>query len=361
MKLTIKTEKLREMVSRAVKGCSNNKMFPMTSLIGIEFKDHKLTLTTTDMTNYVYVMEDKMEGEDFYVAVEAELFAKLVSNTTSPSITLDCKSSYLEVTGNGSYKINLVLDENGETVKFPNHTEQLISNDIGVLNYTTVKVILNSLKPALATTVETPCYTNYFVGDNVVASDTQVINSMATKLFNHNEPLFISAELMDLLAIMTKEQISVRYENGIIEFVTDDCVVYGKLYTYTDQFMIDDINAITEMPFESMCKINKTAFMQLLDRIALFIGDFSDGAISLTFTKDGLSVNSKSETGSEIIPYSESKNFADFTCDIEITMLRTQVKAQATDMLEIWYGDESAIKLVDGNVTSIIGLLTDEE
>jgi len=362
MKITIKTDKLKEMVTRIVKGCSNNKMFPLTSLVGIEVSNNVLTLTSTDMTNYMYISEKGVEGDNFYVSVQADIFAKLVANTTSDTITLDAKDSYLEVVGNGTYKLNLVLDENGEIVKFPNYSDPVSDDTIGNVNFTTVKVILNSLKPALATTVETPCYTNYFVGNTVVATDTLVINAMKTKLFaNTEDPIFISGELMDLLNSVVDENIEVRYANNTIQFITSDCVIYGKLYSYTDQFQIDDIMAFVETEFNSMCKVNKAAFIQLIDRIALFIGDYSDGAVTLTFTKDGITVSSKSQAGTEIIPYTDSKNFTDYVCDVELNVLKTQVKAQASDMLEIWYGEDSAIKLVDGNVTSIVGLLADEE
>ena len=362
MKLVLKTDKLKEMVQRAVKGCSNNKMFPLTSLLGIELKNHKLTLTTTDMTNYVYIREENVDGEDFYVSVPADVFSKLVGNTTSDTITLNAQPSYLEVIGNGKYKINLVLDENGNVVRFPNYTENLIQDEIGTVHFTTIKVILNSLKPALATTLENPAYTNYFVGNSVVASDTQVINIMNNKLFSGiDKPLFISAELMNLLNVMTEENISVRYKDNVIEFVSDECIIHGELFDYTDDYQIDEIMAISEIPFSSSCKISRAAFLQLLDRIALFIGDYADGAIDLKFTKEGLMVESKAQLGAETIPYGESNNFRDFVASIEIRVLKAQVKAQSGDMLEIFYGQDNAIKFVDGNIISIIGLIVEAE
>ena len=39
MKIVLKTEKLKDMVSRAVKGASCNKLIPITGLIAIESKN----------------------------------------------------------------------------------------------------------------------------------------------------------------------------------------------------------------------------------------------------------------------------------------------------------------------------------
>ena len=89
MKLQIKTTKLQEMLSKAIKGASNNKLIPLTGLIAIQLKDNKLTLTTTDATNYLYIQDDNIEGDDFYAVVQVDTFAKLVARMTCETITID--------------------------------------------------------------------------------------------------------------------------------------------------------------------------------------------------------------------------------------------------------------------------------
>ena len=113
MKLTLKTEKLKEMVSRAVKGVGNNKLIPITSLMAIEVKDNVLTLITTDATNYLYIIEDKVIGDDFYAVVDANVFAKLISKMTCESVTLEITSGVytLVVKGNGDYKMYVSDDK----------------------------------------------------------------------------------------------------------------------------------------------------------------------------------------------------------------------------------------------------------
>ena len=108
MKLTLKTLKLQEMVSKAIKGASNNKMIPITSLMAIQWQDGVLTLITTDAANTLKII-DKVEGEEFYVVVQTELFSKLVAKTTTETITLTLKESSLEVKGNGILILNPMM------------------------------------------------------------------------------------------------------------------------------------------------------------------------------------------------------------------------------------------------------------
>jgi DNA polymerase III sliding clamp (beta) subunit (PCNA family) len=46
--MKIATEKFQDMVARASKGASENKLLPITRLMAFELKDNVLTLTTTD-------------------------------------------------------------------------------------------------------------------------------------------------------------------------------------------------------------------------------------------------------------------------------------------------------------------------
>ena len=93
----------------------------------------------------------------------------------------------------------------------------------------------------------------------------------------------------------------------------------------------------------------------------VFVGTYDKNAVDLTFTNQGLQVSSKASSGVEILPYVTSDNQRDFTCSVDILMLVQEVKAISNDLIEIYYGDESSIKLIDGNITIVIALMEDEE
>lgn len=362
MKLTLGTNRLKDMVSRAIKGAGNNKLIPITSLMAIELKDSVLTLITTDATNYLYVREEKVVGDDFYAVVDADQFYKLISKLTCENVTLSIKEGIwaFEIKGNGNYKMELPLDENGEPIKYPDpYSKCSAFKDLGEINKTTVRVILDSIKPSLAVTLENPQYTGYYVGDSVVATDSCKIASMAVKMFD--KPLLISSEMMDLLSVINAEKIKVDGVNDTIIFSTPDCIVLGNELEGIDDFAIDAINDLIVSDYDSSCKIPKNLLLQVLDRLSLFVRPYDKNAINLTFTSNGLQISSIATSGVEIINYTESNKFKDFTCSIDINMLIAEIKAIQSDVIELYYGDDSAIKLVDGNITILVALLVDEE
>ena len=360
MQLKIKTEKLKEMVSRAIKGASNNKLIPITSLMAVQLKDHVLTIITTDATNYLYIKEDKIEGDDFYVVVPVEVFSKLIARMTCETITLAVESNILQVKGNGNYNIELPMDEEGEAIKYPDPLGEVkLQGEGKEIHLSTIQTILNSVKPSLAMTLEIPCYTGYYVGDKVVATDTYKIAMMDTKI--SDEAMLVSPEAMNLLAVMTSEKINMDIVDNVIVFTSPDCIVYCTKMEGFDEFDYDGLSGAVNAKFPSTCKIPKNSLLQVLDRLALFVSPYDKNGIHLTFTTDGLQISSKSSSGVELIPYSESKKFKNFSCDIDIAMLLSQIKAQATDMLEIHYGADTSIKMVDGNIIQVTALLVEPD
>ena len=348
MQLKIKTETLKDMVSKAIKGAENNKLIPLTSLMAIELKNNTLKIITSDATNYLYIKQENVVGEDFYVVVQVEQFSKLISRLTCENVELKITNNSLEVKGNGTF------------IQYPNPLEDFNGSKETEVHLSTIKTILASCKPSLAVTMEMPVYTNYYVGENVLASDTQKIACYKANVLGDN--MLISAELMNLLDVMTEEKIKVGTNDTNIVFTSKNCDVYGYKAEGVDEFAVDAINGLVEQEFPSKCKLDKSALLAILDRISLFVGTYDRNAIKMTFAPDGVNIESKQSNSIEHIDYVESTDFNPYVLWIDIQMLQEQLKANACDAIELHYGLDSSIKLVDGNLVQIIALLdTDEE
>ena len=357
--LKIKTTKLQEMLSRAVKGASCNKLVPMTSLLTMELQGGKLTITTTDKTNYLYVTED-VDGDDFYVCVSVEKLPKLIARLTCEDVILDLKEKYLEVKGNGTYQIEFQLDENGEMVRFPRPLDGLHEEKVGSVTLATIKAILSNIRPALATAVSTPQYTKYFAGhldtgDVIIATDTFKISAMKTKLFDDKSRL-ISAEIMDLLDTVIDDTIDIYADDDKLIFKSAHSIVYGYAGDGIQHFNANAIAAYLGKGYPSSCKVSKVEILQVLDRISLFVDYLDNDIIGLTFEKDGMLINSRRENGSEKIPYISCENYAECGGIISLDRFRTQLKAQTGDSVDIFFGDAKSIKLVDGDSSFIVAL-----
>lgn len=365
MKFSIKTELFKSMVSRAIKGASCNKLIPLTSMISIELKSGKLVLHTTDMTNHLYIIQRDLTGDDFSATIQVDQFGRLIDKMTSENISLTLKDNSLEVRGNGVYSIELPMDENGNPIRFPDpladfgvDEDDFAFDDTKYVNISTIKSILYSVKPAVAVTIEEPCYTGYYVGDRVIGTDTYKIAGLNENLFD--TPKIINPEMMNLLDVMTGDKIAFTVQDNVLVFKDENCIVYGTALDNVENFAVDAIEGLLDKEFCVNCKLPKADLLRLLDRLSLFVGPYDNNAIELTFTESELQINSKSNSGTESIAYLDIvDNFKPFKCFIDIAMFSTQIKALVGDAVNLYYDPEivSAVKISEGNLTQIIALL----
>lgn len=359
MKLTIKTATLKDMVARVAKGVGNNKLLPLTSMIGVKLENNTLTLTSSDGTNYLYIMQEKVDGDDFKITVPAELFTKLISKMTSDEITLSLDDKILEVKGNGKYTIELELDENGELIEYPDPLEDVKLKKAEKVKHSTILEMLAKLKPSLATTQEMPQYTGYYAGDTIIASDTIQIAGLKTRLFKSD--VLIAPEYLNLFEVVQNENIDAFLQDDLIICKTKDCVIYGHIMEDIDDYQSDALLNIIEKKFPSSCKLPKEELMQVLDRLSLFVTKYDNNGITLTFTKDGLQISSMADSGVEVIPYIESKGFKAFTAGIDITMLLSQLKALNEEAVFVEYGDVDCLRFTEGNTSIVLAYLGEDE
>lgn len=359
MSFSVKTSLFQTMVSTAIKCSSNNKLIPITSLMNLKVKNGELSIATTDATNYFVVKyPEKVEEEDFEVSVIADTFTKLIQKTTSEEIKLSLVDGVLEVKGNGNYKLELPQDESGSPIKFPNKFEGMNIPEGKSIKKSEVNLILNYNKPSLAVSVELPSLTAYYCGEKVVTSDSFKVCESNIKLFD--TPTLVSASVMELLGVFSKEEIKVYADDACLIFSTDTEKLYAPVTMKSEDFPMAAITNVLNDTFVSDCKVPRSAVQNVLDRLALFVSKYDKKVIYLTFSDKGITFSSKKSDGTELIEYTNVNNFQPYTCAIDIEMLKAQIDTQTNDDVEVYFGSSMALKMVCGKFTQIVALCVDD-
>ena len=359
MEFVCKTSVMKDMIAKAKKGASNNKMIPLTGFIHISLNSNVLKMTTTDSINYLTIIEDKVEGENFDVVVKADLFSSIVSKTSSENIKLKFDGASLTFTGNGTYKIDLPLDENGEPITYPNFRVDFGDNcRKGTIKTSVIKNVILSNKPSLAVTMDAPHLTGYYCTDDCVIS-ADSFSICINKVPTFNETVLVSPTVFELLNMCSCDDIEFSITGDKILFKTPKLELYGTLMPDVDDYPVEPIRNYETFEFPSNCVLPKTALINVIDRLSLFIGDNDINGIYLTFTTDGVKIECDKSKAIETIPYQGSENFKPFTCFAEVDALKKQISARTGEVVHFYYGFDKAIKILDGNVTQIVALLED--
>lgn len=354
---SIETKKLQSMVAKASRGAANNKISAITSYLHIVLKNGELSLTTTDATNYLSIIENGVAGDNLDFVVIVDLFSKLVSKTSVDIITIDVQEDIIYFKGNGTYKIPIQLDVDGSPIQYPVHTINAPEEE-GVIKTADIKSIILHNKPSLAVTLEAPYLTGYYCTPNIVMSTDQS-NLCFNNVSLFKSALLVSPIVFDLLSMTSDDYINYKRIDNMILFTTSEIRLFAVMMNYVEDYPEAQILPYATKEYPSSCTISKTAFLSVIERLSIFIKDNEKNALFATFTKDGLILELLSHLASETIPYIGSTDFKEFTCCIDTVSMKKQIAARAGDNVNICYGDSKSIGLKDDDIMQIIGLLKD--
>lgn len=359
--IKLDTTTLKDLVSKAIKGAGLDKSITRTTMLEIQQKDKRLRLMTTDMNNTLYVFTDVTDKTEFYAVVYVEQFANLIQKLTSETVTLDVQDAVLTVKANGTYKIELPLDDDGEAVQF-NKTMLDITDPTQTteISLVTVKSILETCKASLSVDNDKnneACYRNYYISDKAVTTNGSTVCCLSTPIFD--TPVLLAPATLELLNVFTDETIETLTDASHVLFKTRNLVLYTHVQNEIEKYAIDAVNAFVNESFEYSCDVAKSALLPLLERIELFVGEYDNDAVTLTFTDTGIDVSSIKSSGVESIEYVKAINVKPYTCKINVVLLIAQIKANKSDVLHLQFGNDRSIKFVDDKMTQVIALMVD--
>lgn len=354
--ITFSTEKLKKLVSYAFQGAGFDKVFELSTYMGIRVEDGELYLNTTDGTNYVSV-SDTCKADDMDITVDAEVFSKLISKINSDVVEMEIVDNTLVIKGNGKYTLPLIPDDNGNTLSFPDKFPDN-AEEIGSIKVEDITLLNNVLKASLSS-VAGSVYSNYYFGDSVVTTDRTMASILNKKILN-GEYLFGKA-FIELLSMGLTEVTISKADNKFVATsdISDTCTI-SVCTTVTEDlanFDTSGISKLASLETPSFCRFKKIDMLELLDRLSLFVSKFDDGAIELHFTDNDIEVSSLKSDGVESVDFTESKDSQDMTIKINIDRFRNQLKAYSSDIVDLYYGSPVCIKLKDNDLTQVIALI----
>lgn len=355
MSFKIKTEVLKGMMTKAVKGAGNNKLLPITGLINFEVTDGLLTLTTTDGNNTLKVKERVLEGNSFFSTLAVDLISKLIAKTTTETMTFtqQAKNEYLLIQGNGSYKIELPLDSEGNMIKFPGATIKEESEK----KETTLDIskILKANKQAVSKTFDSGAHLTgyYFDTNRVITTDSYQVCINEIKTLDKN--ILLPAATLELLSLFEGKLVSIQQDEDKLLFTADTLTLFCTQLENIEQFPASSIDNLIENEFGGCCIIEKGAILEILNRMTIFTTAY-DVSAKLEFTEKGIEISSRTGNGIETLNYVETKTHIDFSCYANLEFLIAQITSQEEEKIELYYGNKGSIKLKAGNITQIIAL-----
>lgn len=360
--MKIKTEELKRVLNIAYQGAGNNKLIPITQMIGVKVENNKLTLSSTDSFNYIYISSKIEEAtKDIDLCVNANLIYKLISKFDSEYTTLELINKSLEVNGNGKYKLEVLLNEEETIYKFPVKVipENQPFQEINVNKFIKAK---KYAEKSLAQTIEEADLVAYYVNkDNIISTDRNIMTVIDEGISDC--PLTLRSKFIDLVVGM-KEKIRLTHwlnttTKELNLMITDDeTTIFSKVNGIVEEYPYEAIkNLISTAEFKTSAKVNVKDFLAILDRISLFVTQYDSDTINLALNEDKLYISSMKSTGVETLKLTEITEPINWQGKIDVEFLKNQLSSFTKEQITIYLGNDTCIKLVEDNITKLICLV----
>lgn len=352
MELKIKNAVLQDMVNKAIKGAGNDKVMPITELMGVEVVGQDLYLTTTNGENFLTVY-DKVETADgdFAACIRADVFAKLIAKTTAEFVHLKFENNVLTVKGNGTHNIPAATDEDGELVQLERAGLSGIAETASTVKSKDLKDAFTIGKTALATNNSTECFTGfYFYENGTVTSDGGKAAFTKKQIFK--SPVLLRNSFMNLVPLFGGEDVEVVETEQNVCLHAPGVIAVGNKMAQVAEFPIESIVQFTEVEFPHTVKLNKTALLNVLDRVALFIGQYDRNGVRFNFGQNGVLITNLKASSSELLK--AEGDLKEFSFVLDVNSFKDMLSVNTDEAVKLSYGNEQAVKIEFGDTVQVL-------
>ena len=352
--LKLKTNKLQSLLNKVMKAVSNNKLLPITSLIGIKTtKEGHLLLQSYDGNNYLQTLTTTDYFEDNYVAINANSFYGIVSRINQEFITLEFTQKYLLLKTSGSnYKFDIAYEED-KVVTFP--TYKTTETTEVTVDLKDLELALDLNKAAAAQTSELVSITGAYFGDKIVTTNGYTACLTKRKLFS--KPLLLSYNTINLISALNGEKIGVSIGNKITFTDTEGTTIIGEPMEQVNEYPLQKVLSFLETSMVGTFNLSKKDLLQSLDRLNVFVDVYDQNILHAEVTETEFTLKGSNSGAVETFKLTGTNAPAKFK--IDYGYLRSQVSSLISEVVTIKYGNPSLIIIEEKDAHHIIALVSE--
>lgn len=348
MKFNIGILEINNLLSTVVKGSGGGKFMAITAYTELTLKDNKLSAICLDGANFIKATIEGVEGTEGTCIVSIDKLYKLISKTTVEEVKFELKEDMLVVKGNGSYKIPIVVGEKFPAFHMPEGYTKTVTVD-GELLQNVFKIN----KYAVSKDKATPELTGYLLGNNCITADGIRVCVNSENLFGDDQ-ILLSQELVTMLEILGTGETQIDYCDNKLRFKCGNVEILGTELAGKEDYPA--VEGILAIDFPYGVQLDKFSLKAVLDRIGIFANGKDNLAVRLKFTKDRLVITDQNGESVEELVYVGVSNVEDYECAVDIRLFQ-DIITPLEETINLFYGNEVAIKLEENNVTEILALM----
>lgn len=365
--MIIETKAFKETCATILAATDNSEISTLTETLELKSENRILYLNVTNGEYFASVKFPMDHEEMFHATVNASRFLKLVAATTTESIELAVKDTYVLFKGNGTYKVPLITDENGllvlPSINIANPTlDMKIGGNIlqSILNYNSKELLRGTASRAVQKMFymdEQGCIT--FTSGACVNSFTLekplkvLFNQRLVKLFK-----LFKDDLVDFT--LGYDPLSDDLVQTKVRFETPT-IVLTAITGCTDELLnsvpVGSIRGRANAVYPFNVVLNKNELQQAVNRLLIFLGGKNVKAYSpFEFKEDTLTIyDNSAKENSEIIKFKDNTVVSDeYSMVLDLADLKLVLDTVVEEYVTLSFGNHQAAVIKRGHVANVI-------
>ena len=348
--MKVNTQILKDMLSK-VNSCKPSNILEITNYYQLQTIENGIALSATDGVNYITVKHEAQCDQDIDVIVKGDQFSKLIMKTTKDTVDLKVTENYLQVKGNGTYKVEIVSDEIYPAPEFE-------GDKVYKVSYDTLSKAITGGKNAKSNVPTDGVLFSYLIRNKfVITADAIKVYSRDIKGKGLEDlEILIPPTLANLLLVLDVEQVQLVVNEDVttLQAIGDNVVITGALAEGADEY--PNVEPLLAGEYPNVVELDVKQVLEALDRLNLFIGLYDKGIIDLVFTDETLTLAKSVET----VPYIHPINDVEFTVSVNSTYLKDLFSAAEGSNIKLCFGYDETIKLITDDSTMLLATADEE-
>lgn len=361
-RVSVPTTLLQDLVNRAAKGSTMQDIIPLSCLMQVKIKDKKLSVRTTDNTNFVTAAsQNTVEADDFEIVVETKLFQALISKLSKENTTLSVEGNSVTIIADGTYNIPLSVDADGSRIVFPEPSFTAVGGS-KLVTAEEIHSILSLNKACKADAKEIPAIYNYYF-DNTQVLTTNVFKGCKNPVSAFESAVCLSPNVVELMtAVADGSGVTVEQSEDAVLFSSTLGEVYGKkcLPADLEAFPVDGLTEAFSSEISASAEFSKTSLVSTLERMGLFADTLESNKLVITFDATGLVLHSEKTKSEEKVAYVKAPVTpltSNVTFAIDARYLKDEIASLTADQITIKFSAEFGLQIICGKATIMLCVL----
>lgn len=369
--MILRIEDLKRVCSTILSAVDSSELSTLTETLELKTVGNILYLNVTNKEYYAQVKLDLGESINFHATVNANLFLNLITQTTSDTVDLLVNDKFLEVKGNGKYKLPLIFD-NDKLLELPTISISNITNEFNISASILDSILKYNTKELSKGAISKPVQRLYYVDENGCITFT---SGACVNNFTLPQPIkiLLNPKLVKLFKL---------FKDGDVHFTLGQDAISSDLIQTKVKFENDSINItailnnddslINSVPvgairgratdlYDYSIVVNRLAAIDCINRLMLFISGYGTKQVlkpfgRFVFNNDVVIIYSSDENNSEQLDYSNSINIVDgqYETYFDLVELKTTLEGFNSEYVTLRFGNHKAMVIAVDNVLNVV-------